>query len=162
MSSNHDDDERFERALEGLQRLRAAHEEQVLHKLATSQENEDDGKVAPGGPPRPLYWHPFYRDRPNLIEWLDSPRFDPLYVPLPRPICYADFRDLDEQELIKPMELERLTLTKQKAAGPAPYVGEPFLYRWNVATDQYGRSVAGEAHIVYPYGIPLYGGADSV
>jgi hypothetical protein len=41
------------------------------------------------------------------------------------------------------------TLTKEKAAGLAPYVGDPFMYVWYVATDGSGRSVGGDAHIQY-------------
>jgi hypothetical protein len=38
-------------------------------------------------------------------------------------------------------------LRKEKAAGLAPYVGEPFVYIWFVGTDELGRSVAGDATI---------------
>lgn len=40
-------------------------------------------------------------------------------------------------------------LRKEKAAGLAPYVGDPFVYIWYVATDELGRSVAGDAKIRY-------------
>ena len=143
-----------------LARRAAEHDAQVVEELAAGF--EDDGTVAPGGPPRPLYWHPFYRDRTELMDWLDSSSNDRRYIPLPKPIRYANFRQLDEQEIVKPIEHELLTLTKQVAGGPAPYVGEPFMYRWNVATDQYGRSIAGEARIMYRYGFPLYGGVAGV
>lgn len=46
-------------------------------------------------------------------------------------------------------DLPMHTLTKEKAAGLAPYVGDPFMYVWYVATDELGRSVAGDAHIQY-------------
>lgn len=46
-------------------------------------------------------------------------------------------------------EIRAHTLTKHKAYATAPYVGRPFIYRWNVAIDELGRMIAGEARIHY-------------
>jgi hypothetical protein len=160
MSQNDEDDERFERALERLSRLQADHEAKALEELAASQENEDDGCIAPGGPPRPLYWHPWYRDRTELLDWLNSSDYSPRIIPIPT-APRAVFWDIAEETYpTRPPSWTQLRLTKQRAFGLAPYVGEPFGYAWYVASDELGRSIAGEARIVYRYGFPLYGGAD--
>lgn len=153
-----EEDELLERLRQTLARRVAEHDKQVVAQLETSFEDdgEDDGKVSPDGPPRPLYWHPFYRDRAGLIDWLNSRDQTPLYLAIPRRIRLVEFREGDALlDAPRDLSLERLTLTKNIAAGPAPYVGEPFCYRWNIATDQLGRSIAGEARIQYFYGFPL-------
>jgi hypothetical protein len=48
-----------------------------------------------------------------------------------------------------PGRLRTLRLTRQTAWGRAPYVGNPFVYTWKCASDQYGRWVAGERKIHY-------------
>lgn len=86
--------------------------------------------------PAPRTCDPYYEDKPHLVEWLEkgTPRrfvFDTMNV---------------QADLI---ELDQVVLQKHKAYGFAPYVGDPFVYMWRFATDQYGRSIAGEAHIHY-------------
>jgi hypothetical protein len=44
--------------------------------------------------------------------------------------------------------LRTVTLTKRKAWGAAPWTDHPYAYVWYVATDQLGRSIAGESWIV--------------
>lgn len=44
---------------------------------------------------------------------------------------------------------EPIALTRRLCAAPAPYVGEPFVYLWYTATDDYGRAVAGDCWIEY-------------
>jgi hypothetical protein len=41
------------------------------------------------------------------------------------------------------------TMTVSKAVAPAPFVGDPFVYMWKVATDDLGRHVAGSSWIEY-------------
>lgn len=149
-----EEDELLNRLREVLARRVAEHDKQAVGQLEANF--EDDGKVSPGGPIMPLYWHPFYRDRTGLIDWLNSSDPNPFHIAIPRRLRLADFRE-DDVLLDAPRDvsLERFILTKNIAAGPAPYVGEPFTYRWNVATDQLGRSIAGEARIHYLYGFPL-------
>jgi hypothetical protein len=59
------------------------------------------------------------------------------------------------------------TLTKRRCAGPAPYVGRPFIYAWWAAVDEFGRGIAGDSARQYrdqdefqswgrnPYSLPL-------
>lgn len=106
------------------------------------------GSVNPirkGTPPDALDWHPWYRDKTWLLEWLESDDFTDLAVPVRNVMRFRAF-DADAPITAGPREA---LLRKQIAVGPAPYVGRPFLYEWNVATDQFGRSIAGESRIVY-------------
>lgn len=145
MTWDNEDEERFERAMEHLKHLEAAHEAKALEELAANQEGEDDGRIAPNGPPRPLFWHPWYRDKTFLIDWLNSNNMWPYRIPLARRVRY----DAGEPIMKNLLHQSVVTLTKQVAAGRAPYVGRPFCYRWCVATDELGRSIASEARIVY-------------
>lgn len=46
-------------------------------------------------------------------------------------------------------------LTRKKCYGPAPYVGDPRVneaaYFWSIWVDDYGRSIAGEAELIWRY-----------
>jgi hypothetical protein len=102
-------------------------------------------------PPPPGECHPAYRDYPWLRDWLNGAAFPGqhhLRIPvMPRLGAMMPYR------LNEPSVRERV-LTKEKAAGLAPYVGDPFMYVWYVATDELGRSVSGDAQIHY-YTPPL-------
>lgn len=124
-----------------------AYEANAFNELVANM--EDDGRLRPDGPVRPLYWHPFYREKTFLLDWLNSPSRESRLVPVIPPLRYPDFKKREEEYPPKPIRREYLTLTKQVALGRAPYVGEPFAYRWYVATDNLGRSIASEAAIVY-------------
>lgn len=95
-------------------------------------------------PPAPLEWHPWYRDMTYLLDWLIHGTENTYFVPVPprrvqlvvEPSAYPD-------------ELACAALTKRQAGGPAPYVGDPFIYTWWTATDQYGRSIASDSRIEY-------------
>lgn len=99
-------------------------------------------------PPAPGECHPAYQDYPWLRDWLNgAPGYSDSYR---MKIAMVPRLSLDPiggsaSELDLPMHI----LTKEKAAGLAPYVGDPFMYVWYVATDELGRSVAGDAHIRY-------------
>lgn len=102
-------------------------------------------------PPPPLEWHPFYRNRTWLLDWLEQrgPYADLHDLLLPKlPVWAAMLRSEADVATAEPLA-EPLRLTRHRAHGPAPYVGRPFRYVWHVAVDQYGRCIAGEAHIVY-------------
>jgi hypothetical protein len=90
-------------------------------------------------PPAPLEWHPAYRDKTWLIDWLNSR--DGIYFRVP----IIPELSVNSLEQIKDHEI----LTKQQAAGPAPYVGDPFIYVWFFVTDNLNRSIAGESWIEY-------------
>lgn len=140
------DDELTERLLALLRCIRTAHEEQVLADLASCPDNQQPTAPAEA-PPMPLEWHPWFRGKAYLVDWLHDkahPFGRNIRLPVPRP---PRFCGIDED--VKPAELALncVTLTKREAYGNAPYVGEPFVYVWPVATDEYGRSIAGEARI---------------
>ena len=85
----------------------------------------------------PMAAHPAYADRADVIRGnMDH-----------QTIAYAvvDGRSLVQTKL----------LAVRKAVGPAPYVGQPFCYIWEVATDEHGRSVCGPATIAYLAEWPL-------
>ena len=46
----------------------------------------------------------------------------------------------------------QITMNIQRAAGLAPYVGPPFIWMWDVATDNEGRWIAGPTYKEQPYG----------
>lgn len=101
-------------------------------------------------PPAPLEWHPAYRSHTWLLDWLEGRRGEyptpVIQFPILKPLR---FKPYDPDAPIVPDEIRAHTLTKQRARGLAPYVGRPFMYCWNVATDELGRTIAGEAQIRY-------------
>jgi len=94
-------------------------------------------------PPSPLEWDPAYdSQRPWLLDWLNSrgPYAGRDTLLAPRPPLRPPFRVGPLPDLFR--------LTRQRAAGRAPYVGDPFHYEWWVARDELGRSIAGDTRIV--------------
>jgi hypothetical protein len=91
--------------------------------------------------PMPLDWHPAYADKTWLLDWLGDDQQDLLRLPVMRG------RDFIAETLSSPVgpSLGSMTLTKRQASGPAPYVGRPYVYLWMTATDEVGRSIAGES-----------------
>jgi hypothetical protein len=108
-------------------------------------------------PPPPLEWHPWYRDRTWLLDWLNGTgrwandlTLRVPVLPSMRSLWRAALAGEPEPDPV-PMPTT-LTLTRYKAVGLAPYVGRPFVYRWYVARDELGREIAGESRIVYTEG----------
>lgn len=102
-------------------------------------------------PPPPLKWHPAYDGHPRLLDWLNDrgpyAGRDSVKVPRrtrPRMAWTADPSELWAADSTPWV----FVLTRRKAVGRAPYVGDPFHYQWWVARDQLGRSIAGDAWIV--------------
>lgn len=100
----------------------------------------------------PLEWHPYYRNRTYLLDWLDGgqPPYDTIVVPIVQRIRFTQIAPT-AMTTSEP-DFHRLTLTKYRAWGRAPFVGRPFAYVWNVGIDQYGRQIAGDARIQYTDG----------
>ncbi len=99
-------------------------------------------------PPAPLEWHPAYRDRAWLIDWLEGRRHGlsmNLVLPNLRSPLISGIADPHEPP--KDTSSSTTTLTRQKACGAAPYVGRPFVYWWWCAVDELGRAISGEARI---------------
>lgn len=99
-------------------------------------------------PPPPGECHPAYQDMMSwLRDWLNgSPRYPPDRVQVP--FTQRLNLTLTGSSAHEPA-ISTHILIKEKAAGLAPYVGDPFVYIWYVATDELGRSVAGDAKIRY-------------
>ena len=100
--------------------------------------------------PTPLEWHPAYRewDKTALIHWLNDPHSWYRRIPIPLRISFSALL-ADETDLMEMPEFKELMLTKHKMYGWAPYVGDPFIYMWFAAVDQFGRWIAGESWIEY-------------
>lgn len=100
----------------------------------------DDGRTRVADDvPMPGEWNPAYAGddlRPALEHWLRTHRTQVLHLPIP----------LDEPELCA---MKTHVLEMRKAFAFAPYVGRPFVYLWRTATDELGRSIAGDTEIRY-------------
>ena len=123
-------------------------------------------------PPAPLEWHPAYRDKTWLLDWLDGkPGYphDTLILPKPQRMT-ASFAAAEEP--LAPA-LPTYTLTRRRCAGPAPYVGRPFVYHWWAAVDEFGRAIAADSTRQYnpddefrrnwpdPLAVPLRDGGEA-
>lgn len=106
--------------------------------------------------PMPDTHHPYYSDDEaaairsaivnglHTIQWLDTQSMPDAAFADPAPPLTST--------------LPVTTLTVKKCAGPAPFVGDPYLndarYYWRVAVDDLGRHVAGEAELTWRYAPP--------
>lgn len=139
-----EDDERMERFFEAMKHHADRHEADVLSAAEASL-----SQVSTTDCPPPLTWHPFYRGKTFLIDWLNGASSLPewtIKIPVPRRITYASISE-DIGPSLASMDV--LIMTKQRAWGPAPWTGRPFHYEWYVGTDNLGRRIAGESRIVY-------------
>lgn len=103
-------------------------------------------------PPSPLEWHPAYRDRTWLLDWLEGRHGltnHQIVLPIKPAPTIASYLDNPDG-----LGNGTVILTRHWAMGWAPYVGRPFVYMWFVAFDNLGRSIAGESRIVYTDGAP--------
>lgn len=100
---------------------------------------------------QPLEWHPAYDGNPWLLDWLnDRGPFagrDTIKVARPMSRRFPLIRS-DALHPVDPIP-EPFVLTRRRAWGRAPYVGEPFHYEWWVGEDQLRRRIAGETQIVH-------------
>jgi hypothetical protein len=89
--------------------------------------------------------HPDFADQPYLRAWIDDPhgRNSATFVD---PIPAIWVRD---SEIAAPARNLAYVLDRCRVVGPAPYVGRPFVYLWDVAVDRLGRWIAGPSYIVY-------------
>lgn len=106
-------------------------------------------------PPAPLEWHPYYRSKTWLLDWLErrGPYADHHDIRIPVIPSVRSWTYGPETDAVEP-DLRQLIMTRRRAHGPAPYVGRPFAYMWPIGTDNLGRHIAGEARIVYLDGMP--------
>jgi hypothetical protein len=138
------DDADLERVRRMVEYLRKRHEVEVLEAAEHGLAQADTFGVCPP----PLSWHPFYRGKTWLIDWLngksDLPEWDIVLPVFNRPMLFTE----TEPDLMAPT-VRTMRMTKRRAWGPAPWVGQPFHYEWNIGTDELGRHIAGESRIVY-------------
>lgn len=92
--------------------------------------------------PMPLDWHPAYRDKPWLMDWLTGTEHE-VRIPVNKPLRVHDFDDA--AEVSRPADATVLLLTKHRAAAPAPWTHRPYQYAWPVGVDQMGRAIAGDS-----------------
>lgn len=100
-------------------------------------------------PATPLEWHPWYRDKTWLLDWVQGRNSPVIRIPVTRPLLAAFETDGSPPTLGAGV----VTMERRKAAGPAPYVGRPFHYRWWVGVDNLGRQIASDAWIAYLGGL---------
>lgn len=92
--------------------------------------------------------HPYYADNKFVIEWVlgHSPNLSRAAI------LIATGWGLRDIFTTSPYPTERdvprvLTMRRMQAWGPAPYVGDPFAYVWDIGVDDLGRQVAGLTQI---------------
>lgn len=148
--SEYENDERMGRFLEAMEYMRKRDEE---HILAAAEQSL--AEVHTSDCPPPLTWHPYYRGKTHLLDWLNG--VGPLAeagwsirLPKPRRVTMASADDLYPSA---ELSFDVITMTKQRAWGPAPWTGEPFHYEWYVGTDELGRQIAGDSSIIYEEGV---------
>jgi hypothetical protein len=91
--------------------------------------------------------HPAYADKPFIRDWLNGPNKPRDYILVP--ILRSAFASYDVPTEPIALSPRTMMLMRKRCAGPAPYVGDPFCYEWEVAVDDLGRVVAGDARIQY-------------
>lgn len=146
------DDDELERLKRAAERMLRHRESTVIAEAEQSLATTPTSRADEGKPPAPLEFHPFYcRYKDTLLDWLDGDLFGGGHtIHLPRPANLS--ASLFDQSSLDPATFQppdHLVLTRQRAWGPAPYVGDPFVYVWNCACDQHGRWVAGTQKIKY-------------
>lgn len=147
---SYEDDEFIERFSEMAEHARKRHEADVLAAAEQSLTEVSSAECPP-----PLTWHPYYRAKTFLLDWLngvgDLTHCEQV-IRFPKPRRIAMLRS-DEEFAISEASFDVITMTKQRAWGPAPWTGEPFHYEWFIGTDELGRQIAGESRIVYEEGL---------
>lgn len=103
-----------------------------------------------GGPfrevvtPDPGQWHRDYRHLPGLVAWLKRGNVVDLQL-----AGAARMRKAQIYATGRVKVIPNALLRRHAAIGPAPFVGQPFVYTWRFAVDQSGRSIATESRIEY-------------
>jgi hypothetical protein len=101
--------------------------------------------IIPAETPLPFEWHPRYAAHVDaLLKWLMDENASLCYR-VPRSMRMVASFDPEPVETSRSFDM----LTRMRCVGLAPYVGEPFVYRWNVGIDDLGRAVATDSWIHY-------------
>jgi hypothetical protein len=123
---------------EWLNRITAALNRRAFDSVVAGY---DSGPSAVTDVPAPLEWHPAYRDKTWLLDWLNTQSTDVIQLPTATSPWYSPAGD----EMIAPTVTNVITLTKHRCWGRAPYVGDPFVYVWTVGVDSAGRTIASDS-----------------
>ena len=95
-------------------------------------------------PAAPNEVHPAYVGNPMVNDWVNGAgpftHLRTLRLLIRRPIRLDTFEAFEAS-----LDMSVHVLDLRTCWGPAPYVGRPFVYAWQVAVDELGRMVAGEA-----------------
>lgn len=127
------DDERFAKLRGLFQGHSVAWDKQVTGTLEQSLRST----VALGASPHPGMVHPSLTRQSSIIRHIMSEGPGMVYIP-----------KYSRRDRFAPVPTEitgtHIVLHVREAIGLAPYVGDPFVYSWRVAVDDYGRYVAEE------------------
>lgn len=97
--------------------------------------------------PVPLEWHPAYRGKTWLMDWLDGLYPDSSSRQI-RVLFFPAVRYVDSDPVLADVPPIRV-LRREKCWGIAPYVGHPFVYEWQVGVDDLGRAIAADSIRMY-------------
>lgn len=134
------DDEIQRRLNEALTRIRAvadAEEHVMLEQAAADSPDQS-------WPPAPSTEHPWMERHAGFVrDWMTDDSHYNVMLPVqpPRHRFFAMGMDAP----IEPAVNDKVRLDIHRTFDLAPYVGEPFVWMWKYAADQYGRWVAGES-----------------
>lgn len=94
-------------------------------------------------PPAPNTAHPYFDHAAPFVRRLMDEGKHVVLLPGPIKPLYHYLIDLEPD----PTSIQdtRVVLDVRRVSEPAPYVGDPFDYRWRVAVDRHGRWVAGDS-----------------
>lgn len=141
-------DDEADRFAELLRHLEAQADEHVRY-MTDSMEPMLDRTADARYVPVPLDWHPAYAHRTDLIDWLNEigpwAHLHDIRLPIAERVTWVK----DDATYPPGPTMKVRVLTRQRCVGRAPYVGDPFIYTWNVSIDDEGRAIAGESRIQY-------------
>lgn len=144
MSDGWDDD--LERALAQIHAIADAEETTWLAEMAIGLEAVPEAPSAESNrPPAPGEFHPYYEPRRQwLTHWLDNETTWHVRMPVP-PVLRLVY-----EPVYNPWDMgKENVLQRRHTWGVAPYVGDPFVYAWWCASDDYGRWIAGSATTIH-------------
>jgi hypothetical protein len=91
--------------------------------------------------------HPAYAKECDSIRRFMAKGLRAVRIPVMQKLSWAEYSPANIEPVSSSLDVR--TLDVRRAWGPAPYVGRPFAYMWDVAMDEFGRWVAGPSEIKY-------------
>ncbi len=141
---NPDDDDlqaRLDAAIEALEEWTERLLQAEFDRIAERYQQEGPADTFPW----PNTAHPAYAGPANSIRRFMAEGRRSLMLPVP--LSGRIFSAADEPYPPALPSFETRTLLVKRAWGKAPYVGDPFIYVWDVAADDMGRWVSGPTRI---------------